>query len=383
MNIVKAGKRFVKNAARRALQRLDAVARRKVPVPCNGTLDSVTLEDGRITWKGWCLSRELGRQTGATVSIFCGPELEITSSSIRDSSPDVARALPDMPEAANCRYTIEAAAPRDLDPERAIVRFQPVFESGSGNPVIRPLALSLNVPPEDLIEGVGGGFINVAFDYLRYFVEIAGLQPHEHVLDIGCGCGRIAYALGLYLDPATSLLEGFDIVDSQVKWASETVTPRYPHFRFHRFDIHNEYYNPGGKIVPGEFTFPYEDGSFDFVFLTSVFTHMLAGEVRQYIGEMSRVLRPGGRCFSTCFLLNGESLKLQDSGSARVRFRHVREDCVIADPENPEGAVAYDQDLLQKWFADNMLLPQAFLPGHWCGRSVFDEYQDILITKKA
>ena len=44
-----------------------------------------------------------------------------------------------------------------------------------------------------------------------------------------------------------------------------------------------------------EYTFPYEDGEFDVVVLTSVFTHMLPDDVAHYLDEIARVLKPGGR----------------------------------------------------------------------------------------
>ena len=38
----------------------------------------------------------------------------------------------------------------------------------------------------------GGWFLQAAVD--------AGLEPHHHVLDLGCGVGRLAVALSQYLD---------------------------------------------------------------------------------------------------------------------------------------------------------------------------------------
>ncbi len=66
------------------------------------------------------------------------------------------------------------------------------------------------------------------------------------------------------------------------------------------------------------------------MFLTSVFTHMLPPEVRHYLSEIHRVLRPQGRCLMTFFLLN------EDSGRAGP----PRE----ANPNAPSRTFAYEGD---------------------------------------
>jgi cyclopropane fatty-acyl-phospholipid synthase-like methyltransferase len=36
-------------------------------------------------------------------------------------------------------------------------------------------------------------------EFLRYFVDLAGLKPDQAVLDVGCGKGRMAVSLTHYL----------------------------------------------------------------------------------------------------------------------------------------------------------------------------------------
>src|SRR5262245_33590861 len=123
-------------------------------------------------------------------------------------------------------------------------------------------------PPRRLIHAVGGGFDKVGQEFLDIFVQWAGLKPHEHVLDVGCGSGRIAVPLTGYLEPPGSY-DGFDVMADCVRWCQEEVAPRFPHFRFRHADLFNREYNPDGRWKAHEYRFPYDDASFDFAFLTS------------------------------------------------------------------------------------------------------------------
>src|SRR6185503_5290247 len=80
-------------------------------------------------------------------------------------------------------------------------------------------------------------------------------------------------------------------------------------FRFQVSHLHNGLYaqREKRKLKASQYTFPYENNSFDFVFLTSVFTHMVRADVERYVQEVARVLKPGGRCLTTFYLLNAES----------------------------------------------------------------------------
>ncbi len=46
--------------------------------------------------------------------------------------------------------------------------------------------------------------------------------------------------------------------------------------------------------------FPFRDGTFDLVFTEHMLEHVQIDRVRQFLGEVYRVLRPGGTCRITC-----------------------------------------------------------------------------------
>src|SRR5262249_5025506 len=119
------------------------------------------------------------------------------------------------------------------------------------------------------------------------------------------------------------------------------------------------------------------------VFLTSVFTHMLAADVRHYLDEFERVLRPGGHCLTTCFLLNEESRAAIAGGRSSMALVHPMADCCTTNCEVPEEAVGFDEGLLLEWIAERGFTLRGRHYGAWCGRSRFTSYQDILVYQKS
>jgi SAM-dependent methyltransferase len=237
------------------------------------------------------------------------------------------------------------------------------------------------VPPRKLIRGIGGYF-EVGHQFLGYFRDLAGLQPDEAVLDIGCGVGRMALPLTGYLSPR-GRYDGFDIVRENVNWCRRHIASRFSNFHFRHVNLYNREYNPRGKEHSSTFVFPYSDSSFDFVFLTSVFTHMLPVEVCHYISEIQRVLKPGGRCFTTVYLLNEESNRLIDSGRSLISLQPAQEGFRVHSHVVPETCVALDEELIDRFANSVGLIPQQ--PKHygrWCGRDDGLDFQDILLLKK-
>lgn len=237
-------------------------------------------------------------------------------------------------------------------------------------------------PPRRIRRFVGDGdFRKIGEEFLQYFIELGRLKPNERVLDVGCGIGRMAVPLTRYLDKRGSY-EGFDIVADGINWCRKKITPKYPNFHFQLVDIHN-IYNPKGKRNASEYKFPYENESFDFIFLTSVFTHMLPQGMENYFSEIARILKKDGRCLITFFLLNTESLKLIDAKLSLLNFKYKFEGYRTIDKSAPESAISYDERfirVLYKKYGLNIVGPIHY--GLWCGRKKFLSYQDIVIAVK-
>ncbi|MCK7528937.1 MAG: class I SAM-dependent methyltransferase [Ignavibacteriales bacterium] len=155
-------------------------------------------------------------------------------------------------------------------------------------------------PPKGMIFTGSGDFVKQGETFLRYFIEYGNLKPDDSVLDIGSGIGRMAIPLTSYLSEKGKY-EGFDIVKKGVDWCKKEITARFPRFNFTHIELRNTLYNTDTEKIASDFKFPYSDEYFDFVFLISVFTHMLPADVENYLREINRVLKPKGICFATLY----------------------------------------------------------------------------------
>jgi SAM-dependent methyltransferase len=228
--------------------------------------------------------------------------------------------------------------------------------------------------------------------YLDHLVELGALRPDAAILDVGCGLGRIAREVSRYLQPGGSY-HGIEIQTRFIDHLRREFAER-PAFHFHHADIRNTEYNPRGTIPATEYRFPVPDESVLLVVLRSVFTHMLPPEVDHYMGEIRRVLRPGGRSLITYYLLNEQSRPFVDSvqrpifaaypfdgrgsfphdcGEYRVRYREV-----------PERAVAYDEAFVRRLYVRHgMTILEPIRYGSWSGRTKYLTGQDVVVAEKA
>ncbi len=234
------------------------------------------------------------------------------------------------------------------------------------------------VPPRRLTVFVGAGdFRQMGEDFKRFFVELGGLKPEDDVLDVGSGIGRMAVPLLGYL---SGRYEGFDVYPAGIRWCQRQITPRYPSFRFQLADIRNELYNPNGLQSASDYRFPYDEASFDFAFMTSVLTHLLPADAGNYLNEVGRVLRKGGTCFATFFVLDAEAA---EGDGAQLDFRVEGDGYRSTNAATPAVAVAYTRADLDGMLAAAGLTLRSFHRGSWSGHEGGTGFQDIVVAAKS
>ena len=219
-------------------------------------------------------------------------------------------------------------------------------------------------------------------EFLRHYLKLCGLRPHERMLDVGSGIGRKTLPLVTYLNEHGSY-DGLELVKAGVDWCTAKYSTRYPNFKFHSIDVYNDLYNREGKYKASEYRFPFGDEQFDFVVLNSVFTHMIAKEIENYFEEIARVLKTGGRCLISFFLLNEESVRLIQEGKSTIDLRYQMGPARVASEEKPELAIGYDEDYVRQLYTKcGLQIREPISYGSWCGRTQYFSYQDQVLAFK-
>jgi SAM-dependent methyltransferase len=237
-------------------------------------------------------------------------------------------------------------------------------------------------PSRVRIHAVGGGdFRAIGEELARLVIETGSLQPHERVLDVACGIGRLAVPLTRYLTTGEYL--GFDVSAPAIHWCRRAISARHPNFSFLHVDVFSRHYHRSGKIQPTEFTFPCADESVDVAFLGSILTHMTPPAAARYVAETSRVLKTGGRAVMTFFLLDQEVREKSRRGYLVPTFGTYPEPWwAVQDPRDPEAAVGYDIGAVTAALKARNLEIQEISRGAWSSHPSPRTHQDLVVALK-
>jgi len=249
------------------------------------------------------------------------------------------------------------------------------------------------VPPPELISVHNDPVLEEWFRWAEEWSVLlrvyAGLGRKSHVLDIGCGLGRIAFPLRYIIRDGH--YTGFDVDRRFINFLEKSFAPAYPSFKFVWADLKNTYYNPGGTYETANYRFPCEAESVDVAFAASIFTHMVPHNTAHYFMETGRALKPGGKCLFSFFLLDHYRpsqprpfMFAKADFSFGYSFDSYGDRFAISRPDNPEFMTAYSTRLIQEMAsAAGLRISGPVLPGLWSGG--FDNWvgvQDLVVLEK-
>ncbi|WP_460824320.1 class I SAM-dependent methyltransferase [Lysobacter olei] len=235
------------------------------------------------------------------------------------------------------------------------------------------------VPPRECQKAIGGGgdYLAIGRELRDCLIQHAGLTESSKVLEIGSGYGRVAVALTDVLRAGT--YDGVEILEDGVRWSRERITPRFPNFTFHHADVANAYIRENGREADG-YRLPFADGTFDLVYLTSVFTHMRPAVIRHYLTEIARVLKQGGRLLATYYLVD-DFTRTRMATTAQA-FPYELDGFYTGNLETPEHAIAIEVSDAMQWLAESGLEASTPLFGGWSGRTPHTTWQDAIVARK-
>ncbi len=122
-------------------------------------------------------------------------------------------------------------------------------------------------------------------------ISSAFLPAAPRVLDIGCGCGKVARFL---VHQRELSYIGLDVFHPSIHWCKREFARYSDRFRFDHLDVISGLYNPTGTLAGDKVRLPVDDASIDVAICASLFTHLLEPTFRHYLSELHRCLRPSG-----------------------------------------------------------------------------------------
>ena len=201
-------------------------------------------------------------------------------------------------------------------------------------------------------------FEAVGNTFLGHCVDLGSLTPSDRVLDVGCGIGRLALPLSRYLSAQGSYL-GVDTWPEGIRWCERHVATRFPHSAFRLLDVYDDQYNPSARAGDDAITIDAPPASFDFATLISIL-HLDPPRVRRYLGEIGRLLRPGGHCLCTWYLLD------EDDDRPTTQLPRA----AVSEPAARAMLTAAGIEVI------------AVHRGQWDGRADGLSYQDIVVGRR-
>jgi SAM-dependent methyltransferase len=245
---------------------------------------------------------------------------------------------------------------RKLFPSTSKLTFNPLFKATVNAFDVLPRLVYpefRGLPPNHLRIriGVGNRILNNQVHYLVHARDFWMFVFTQHladasstILDIGSGCGRWAHWLRDYNFRGrtfTGTYIGIDIDAEAIAWCEKNFDAE--HFRFHHSsDASVSYNQEGGKNA--HYRVPEPDGTVDLVVSNSLLTHVLEGELENYINESYRLLKSGGAIMHSHFNLDYPPATY----GTRHTFQHSIGNARVESLEQPEAAVAYRTEYLFK-----------------------------------
>lgn len=231
------------------------------------------------------------------------------------------------------------------------------------------------------LHNVGGGdFHDMGRLYAAWVETAIALKPDFAVLDIGCGAGRLMFALSERLGVEGRYV-GFDVSKRALAWARRHAPSRPASIALIHAPLANAEYGARGASAQA-YRFPVQNDSQDGAFAISLFTHLKPEDAARYLSEAARVLRPGGRLALTAYLITEDSRAAIEAGGG-LAFKPWRDGAWVLDPRAPERAIAFEAAAFEGWIsAAGLRYAEPVSPGAWTRRASDDDYQDRIILEK-
>ena len=229
------------------------------------------------------------------------------------------------------------------------------------------------------IRGIKKSFYDVENQFYYYLTNFGKIKKTDNLLELGSGIGLLAQYLTSFIDTPGSYT-GFDLNKNCIEWSQSNIKPpSKSNLKLNFNHICHKIPYPGH--IP-TIVFPYEDNTFDFVFSSSLILTLTPDESKQYLHEIFRVLKKGGRCLLSYFLWNNYlDIPIGRSNTDIKRVNNCKDYKVIYNSLR-ETAIAYQEQQIHDWHVETKLPIAEIIYGNWSGTSDELTCADIILCGK-
>ncbi|MFL5295972.1 MAG: class I SAM-dependent methyltransferase [Phenylobacterium sp.] len=242
------------------------------------------------------------------------------------------------------------------------------------------------LPPLPLIQTIGShDLAHFRDNGSRFFREIASrllLTEASTVLDLGCGCGRMAIPFVNFLTEGR--FYGCDVWPEGIAWCEENLTSR-GNASFHLQPAANNYYFTDFEASKkNDFKLEWlEDGVLDASYAISVFTHLIREDAQSYLSEIARGTKVGGLGYFTFFVIDKYFAAYRDRTGNHAALSESKTDpgCFYAY-SGQDFFGGFTMDALQEMLAEAGWAIIGFELGSWAAKPGAINYQDTFIVER-
>lgn len=231
---------------------------------------------------------------------------------------------------------------------------------------------------------------------LPFLVRTYGLarffaKPEIRIFDMGCGFGKLAYALRHLVpsSPTRITYTGLDIRADAIQWCREAYKGYGFQFVHHKTESAVDYVDgaKGGHQTvsnsSGEEGAYKLDTLYDIQWSCSVFTHMTEEACNEALSAISRHSAHDGLQVNTWLVIDDMSRYSLQAGLADRELPIDAGPFLTSSERNPLVCTAYKIEKIQQYYERHGLSIAEVLPGSWRGHSNNGiVYQDIIVSRK-
>jgi SAM-dependent methyltransferase len=225
-------------------------------------------------------------------------------------------------------------------------------------------------------------FIKAGMLQKKILIKYAKLNQNSLVLDVGCGGGKLAYALRKFLKKKHYF--GFDVEKKTIDYLQKKFD-----FEFKFLNI--QYLKNKNKINASQINLDYKENFFDVITSFSIFTHQSPIVLNNYLRQFYKFLKPGGLTLNTFYLIDPDNCHAEyaksygynpDISNNNEKY-YLEKNTQYLDKEKIiHHDIFYNINFISNCFKDNGFELVYYDLGIFSGKKSEYGTQDFLVHKK-